>query len=111
MKYIEKTYGKEYVGALRKFKEKETAQGAHECIRPTSLQKAPLQGKEKELYELIFKRTLASLMAPAILIKKKAMLVPLYEKKKGEEMNFVAKGSELFFLQLSMCLWPWCFDC
>ncbi|MCY0866484.1 MAG: type I DNA topoisomerase [Aquificaceae bacterium] len=97
MKFIEKTYGKEYVGALRKFKEKETAQGAHECIRPTSLQKPPLQGKEKELYELIFKRTLASLMAPAILIKKKAILTPLYEKKKGEEMYFVAKGSELFF--------------
>ncbi|RUM31932.1 MAG: DNA topoisomerase I, partial [Aquifex sp.] len=37
MNYIEKKYGKEYVGRLRKFKEKATAQGAHECIRPTIL--------------------------------------------------------------------------
>ncbi len=97
MKYIEKAYGKEYVGFLRNFKEKASAQGAHECIRPTSTEIPPLQGKALELYRLIFQRTLASLASPALLRKKTAFLVPIYEKKKGEEMKFLAKGKELVF--------------
>ncbi len=97
MKYIERVYGKGYVGRLRTFRDRSVAQGAHECIRPTSIDYPPLQGKERELYELILRRTLASLMAPALLLKKKAVLAPLYERKKGENMMFVAKGSELVF--------------
>ncbi|MFN3870084.1 MAG: type I DNA topoisomerase [Aquificaceae bacterium] len=97
MKYIEKTYSKKYVGLLRKFKEKTTAQGAHECIRPTSVEIPPLQGKALELYKLIFQRTLASLASPALLRKKIALLVPIYEKKKGEDIKFLAKGRELVF--------------
>ncbi len=97
MKYIEKTYGREYVGRLRKFKEKDLSQGAHECIRPTALKVPPLKGKELDLYMLILKRTLASLSSPAVFLKKKAVIVPIYEKRKGEDMRFLAKGSELVF--------------
>ncbi len=97
MKYIEKTYGREYVGRLRKFKEKELSQGAHECIRPTALKVPPLKGKELDLYMLILKRTLASLSSPAVFLKKKAVIVPIYERRKGEDMRFLAKGSELVF--------------
>ncbi|MDW8066688.1 MAG: type I DNA topoisomerase [Aquificaceae bacterium] len=97
MSYIEKNYGKEYVGKLRTFKEKAIAQGAHECIRPTSPSVPPLKGVELELYLLIFQRTLASLSSPAVLLKKRALLLPLHEEKKGEEMVFVAKATELLF--------------
>ena len=71
MKYIEETYGKEYVGYIKKAKEKDNVQDAHEAIRPTSILREPIKVKkylssdEFKLYSLIYKRTLASLMADA----------------------------------------------
>ena len=71
MKYIEENYGKKYVGYVKKAKEKENVQDAHEAIRPTSVLRDPLSVKkylnddEFKLYSLIYKRTLASLMADA----------------------------------------------
>ncbi len=69
--YIEKNYGKEYVGFVKKAKAKENVQDAHEAIRPTSILRTPLEVKpflsadEFKLYRLIYYRALASLMAPA----------------------------------------------
>ena len=41
------------------------AQAAHECIRPTHPETTPaLEGTEKRLYDLIWRRTLQSVMAP-----------------------------------------------
>jgi DNA topoisomerase-1 len=97
MKYIEKTYGREYVGRLKNFRERPTSQGAHECVRPTGLRVPALRGKELDLYMLILNRTLASLASPAVVLKRRALLVPVYEKKKGEELRFTARGSELLF--------------
>ncbi|MFN8323148.1 MAG: type I DNA topoisomerase [Chitinophagales bacterium] len=60
-------YGKEY-HQLRKFKSKhESAQEAHEAIRPSYMDKATVEGEydEQRLYELIWKRTIASQMADA----------------------------------------------
>lgn len=71
MKYIEETYGKEYVGYIKEAKEKDNVQDAHEAIRPTSVLREPtkikqyLSSDEFKLYSLIYKRTLASLMADA----------------------------------------------
>ena len=71
MKYIEETYGKKYVGYIKKAKEKDNVQDAHEAIRPTSVLREPtkvkqyLSGDEFKLYSLIYKRTIASLMADA----------------------------------------------
>lgn len=71
MKYIEKEYGKKYVGYVKKSKKKENVQDAHEAIRPTSVLRSPLKVKEYlstdefKLYSLIYKRTLASLMSDA----------------------------------------------
>jgi DNA topoisomerase I len=51
------------------YRQKSTAQGAHECIRPTSLDvgaTATLQGQELELYELIRARFVASQCQPAV---------------------------------------------
>ena len=72
MKYIEENYGKEYVGYVKKGKKTENVQDAHEGIRPTSVFRDPLKIKkylsndEFKLYSMIYKRTLASLMANSI---------------------------------------------
>jgi DNA topoisomerase-1 len=66
---IEDLHGEKYV-KLRKFKTKSKgAQEAHEAIRPTYMENETVDGssQEQRLYELIWKRTIASQMADAIL--------------------------------------------
>ena len=69
--YIERQFGKEYIGVGGAAKSGKNAQDAHEAIRPTSLLKTPEQLKsylstdQFKLYELIWKRFLAAMMAPA----------------------------------------------
>ena len=70
-KYINDTYGKEYVGYVKTTKKKDNVQDAHEAIRPTSVFRTPknmkeyLSNDEYKLYELIYYRALASIMADA----------------------------------------------
>ncbi|MDX8337685.1 type I DNA topoisomerase [Draconibacterium sp. IB214405] len=62
-------HGEKYV-QIRKFKTKaKGAQEAHEAIRPTYMDNETVNGsaQEQRLYELIWKRTIASQMADAIL--------------------------------------------
>ncbi len=68
---IEKQYGKQYV-QTRQYKNKvANAQEAHEAIRPTYIDHHSIStnSEEQRLYELIWKRTIASQMAEAILEK------------------------------------------
>jgi DNA topoisomerase-1 len=67
---IESQYGKNYKQA-RKFKNKnESAQEAHEAIRPTYMDSLTVEDADcRRLYELIWKRTMASQMADAELEK------------------------------------------
>ena len=71
MKFIEEKFGKKYVGYVKQAKKTENVQDAHEAIRPTSVLREPtsikqyLSSDEFKLYSLIYKRTLASLMADA----------------------------------------------
>ncbi len=68
--YIRNTYGDKYLGAV-KIKTSKNMQDAHEAIRPTSVERTPeavkpyLSEEEYKLYQLIYNRTIASLMAPA----------------------------------------------
>ena len=70
--FIEKEYGKNYVGSVKVAKKKDNVQDAHEAIRPTSINRTPesvkeyLSNDEYKLYRMIYFRALASLMAPAI---------------------------------------------
>ncbi|MBX2833920.1 MAG: type I DNA topoisomerase [Micavibrio sp.] len=73
---IGKEYGKNYVpDAPRLYKSKaKNAQEAHEAIRPTDISKLPGRSgspmsddRERKLYELIWKRTVASQMESAVL--------------------------------------------
>jgi len=68
---IEKNYGQKYL-KTRRFKSKnQSAQEAHEAIRPTYIDRhtVTLGRDEQRLYELIWKRTIASQMSEAILEK------------------------------------------
>ena len=65
--YIEKTFGSNYLEP-RKYKTRSAgAQEAHEAIRPTdmSLSEVPGERNEQRLYQLIWRRALASQMADA----------------------------------------------
>ena len=72
--YIEKTYGSDYLpkSAVR-YRSRGGAQDAHEAIRPTSVERTPqslktyLSPEQHRLYDLIWKRFVASQMNPAIL--------------------------------------------
>jgi DNA topoisomerase-1 len=72
---IDKNYGAKYL-QVRKYKNKnESAQEAHEAIRPTYIQNSSVNDAElNRLYELIWKRTIASQMADAELEKTTAKI-------------------------------------
>ncbi|HZW38177.1 MAG TPA: type I DNA topoisomerase [Ignavibacteriaceae bacterium] len=73
--YIRNTFGKDYVPETPNVydKKKANVQDAHEAIRPTSIKYSPdfvkpyLDKKMFQVYELIWKRFLASQMSPALM--------------------------------------------
>lgn len=71
--YILSTYGKDYIpDAPKIYSTSKAAQDAHEAIRPTSLKHTPesieryLTKEQFNLYQLIWRRFLASQMTPAV---------------------------------------------
>ena len=70
MQYIKTNFGEKYAGRENTKRGKGMIQDAHEAIRPTSLELTPkdvkpyLSNDEYTLYNLIYKRALASLMSP-----------------------------------------------
>ncbi len=92
---IEKSYGKRYVHT-RHYKNKvANAQEAHEAIRPTYIDKQIVSADrdEQRLYELIWKRTIASQMADAELEK---TIVKIGISTMPTE-NLIAEGEVLKF--------------
>lgn len=69
--FIEKNYSKDYIGYVKVSKKTDNVQDAHEAIRPTSINRSPIDVKpylsddEYKLYKLIYVRALASLMKDA----------------------------------------------
>lgn len=97
--YIEKEFGKDYV-KIRTFKNKNSsAQEAHEAIRPTDLMRTPaslsdvLDPQQLKLYELIWKRTLASQMSEALVEITTFSFSPIYLK----HQEWIAKGEVIQF--------------
>lgn len=92
---IESEYGKQY-SKVRHFSTKSKgAQEAHEAIRPTYINEHSISGtaQEKKLYELIWKRTIASQMADAEL-EKTTVTVSISNEK---DMKFSAVGEVIKF--------------
>ncbi|MVT10145.1 type I DNA topoisomerase [Chitinophaga tropicalis] len=92
-KAIHTNYGERY-HQHRKFKNKnESAQEAHEAIRPTYMENASVDDSDtKKLYELIWKRTIASQMSDAELEKTIAKITISTNKEdltaSGEVLKF-----------------------
>lgn len=96
--YIFVNYGKEYLPhSARKFKVKSGAQDAHEAIRPTSMQREPrsikryLTSEQFKLYELIWKRFVASQMEAA------RLEITTIDISAGDRYLFRTTGSIILF--------------
>ncbi|MBQ3623248.1 MAG: type I DNA topoisomerase [Bacteroidaceae bacterium] len=88
-KVITDTYGSEYLKTRKYSTSSKGAQEAHEAIRPTYMENSSIEGSipEKRLYELIWKRTIASQMSDAIVEKTVANI-----SISGHEEHFMATG-------------------
>ncbi len=97
--HIGESYGERYVPETpNQYRTKsKNAQEAHEAIRPTSIANTPdkvrafLNRDQFRLYEMVFKRTLASQMTPAVFDQVSVDLAA------GDEHDFRATGSTLKF--------------
>lgn len=91
---IKKLMGEQYVETRNYTTSTKGAQEAHEAIRPTYMDKTQIEGnaQEQRLYELIWKRTIASQMASAIIDK---TTVTIAVSNSSE--NFVAVGEVVKF--------------
>ena len=97
---IERLYGAEY-GKVRKYQtHSKGAQEAHEAIRPTYMENVSIDGtsQEKRLYDLIWKRTIASQMADAQIEKTTVNITLSAEEGKSQtDLQFVANGEVIAF--------------
>ncbi len=102
--YIGAEFGTPYVGPGRVGKAKATTQDAHEAIRPTDVTLTPqvvkqyLSPDQFKLYNLIWRRFVASFMTPAIFDTVRADIV-------AKQYVFRATGSNLKF-QGFYAVWP-----
>ena len=100
--FICDNFGEDY-SKVRQYRTKaKGAQEAHEAIRPTYIENTTIEGtpQEKKLYELIWKRTVASQMADARIMRTDIKVA----SDKGEEKFNVQATQVLFdgFLKLYM---------
>ena len=91
---ITEQMGKEYVKTRQYQTNSKGAQEAHEAIRPTYIEQTQIEGtqQERKLYDLIWKRTIASQMADAE-IEKTQVTISI----DGMEEYFVANGEVVKF--------------
>ncbi|MDE5561711.1 MAG: type I DNA topoisomerase [Bacteroidaceae bacterium] len=93
--FISENMGQEYVSIRRYHTSSKGAQEAHEAIRPTYMDKTEIQGsvQERRLYELIWKRTVASQMADAQIERTQASI----GISGVDDCQFVATGEIITF--------------
>ncbi len=100
--FIKANYGDRYSQGFRRYQTRSrNAQEAHEAIRPTSISNAPdrissyLDADQKRLYDLIWKRTVASQMADALVER---TTVDINAKAENGKTHIVrATGSVILF--------------
>jgi DNA topoisomerase-1 len=94
--FIKAEHGEKYLGAPRAVKASPGAQDAHEAIRPTDVSRTPesirryLNADQLKLYDLIWRRFVASRMAPAVYDQTQVEI-------EGGEYVFRSTGSVLAF--------------
>ena len=92
--FICNNFGEEYSRVRNKWGKVKGAQEAHEAIRPTYIENTSIEGtaQEKKLYELIWKRTVASQMADARVMRTD---IKVTSDKSSEKFN--VQASEILF--------------
>lgn len=92
--YISNNFGEKYSRPMRYTTKNDSAQEAHEAIRPTYFENVEIDGtpQEKRLYDLIYKRAIASQMAKAQIEKTIATI-----SISGVNEQLVATGEVLKF--------------
>ncbi|MFA6949635.1 MAG: type I DNA topoisomerase [Lentimicrobiaceae bacterium] len=97
-KEIAELYGDKYVKTRNYTTKTKGAQEAHEAIRPTDLHKQKVTGDatEQKLYDLIWKRTIASQMADAE-IERTVVSINIANNSKLFDEHFSAKGEVIIF--------------
>ena len=100
---IRDMFGADYYSGPRRYQTKvKNAQEAHEAIRPTDFRLAPqrlashLDADELRLYELIWKRTMASQMVDAR-VRKTTIEIAAEAGRTGERATFTATGKAIEF--------------
>ncbi|OPL08369.1 MAG: DNA topoisomerase I [delta proteobacterium ML8_F1] len=94
--FILENFGDSYLGTFADTKNKSGAQDAHEAIRPSNIHRTPesikayLSKDQYRLYEMIWQRTVASVMAPAVYSHLSVAI-------KAEAYELKATGSTLKF--------------
>ncbi|MDD4909770.1 MAG: type I DNA topoisomerase [Candidatus Omnitrophica bacterium] len=95
--FILERFGKEYLpDEPNVYKVKKSAQEAHEAVRPTSVLRTPdlvksfLTGDQYKLYDLIYKRFVASQMKPAVYLNTAVDIT-------ADQYQLVANGSNVVF--------------
>ena len=93
-KEITNLFGEKYSAAHNYKTKTKGAQEAHEAIRPSYIDRREIDGTavEKRLYDLIWKRTVASQMVPADIDRTTINIA-----MSGSEDNFVATGDTMRF--------------
>ena len=97
---VEKQYGEDYLfQRVRNYGKSKGAQEAHEAIRPAGSsfvhpEKSGLSGRQFKLYDLIWKRTIATQMAEA---KLEFTNVTITAKKDDTEADFRSNGKKILF--------------
>lgn len=96
-RFVKDTYGKKYYAPVRKVKKNENAQEGHEAIRVIDLEMTTDKLKKYitdnqllKVYDIIYKRTVAASMAPAVISNTQ------YVIKNGDN-KFVMNSNELRF--------------
>ena len=91
---IIKLYGEDYVKTRQYTTKSKGAQEAHEAIRPTYINNQSIEGdsSNKKLYDLIWKRTIASQMSDALLEKTDVNI-----KISTTKEEFIARGEVIKF--------------
>ncbi|MDE5791159.1 MAG: type I DNA topoisomerase [Muribaculaceae bacterium] len=95
---VEEDYGKEYHKERHYHTHSKGAQEAHEAIRPTYISNRDIPGDERErrLYDLIWKRAVASQMSDALL-EKTNVDIEVRRNGKGTGEEFRAEGEVITF--------------
>lgn len=93
-KYVISEFGEQYSRPRQYKTRSKGAQEAHEAIRPTFISNTDIEGtpQERKLYDLIWKRTVASQMSDAVLNNTTVKIATDKRKEK-----FIAKASTVVF--------------